>query len=152
MLTVIYGTVYINRYLSCSSFQAPRWRISVRFKRGLSSRHLRAVLADTDTRALLGHRYLDEQRAECALGAGAGRGGDRAGWPRKATASFEVSEMEEVNNNGDPEQREVGADHDHISGITTGSSDPPKRPVRPAPHMWSLPHCTPLLPHCGSVV
>ena len=68
----------------------------VRFKRRLSSRRLRAVLAGTDTRALFGHRYLDEQRAERALGAGAGGGDDRAGWPRRTTSLFEVFEMEMV--------------------------------------------------------
>ena len=87
----------------------------VRFKRRLSSRRLRAVLAGTDTRALFGHRYLDEQRAERALGAGAGGGGDQAGWLRRATSAFEVSEMEKVSNNGDPERREVGAAHQQVS-------------------------------------
>ena len=69
----------------------------------------------TDTRALLGRRHFDEQQVERALGAGAGEGDDRAGWPRRATTAFEVSEMEEVNNNGDAEQREVGADHYQVS-------------------------------------
>ena len=98
-----YGTVKIgiSRTLRRG---AQRWRIFVRFKRRPSSRRLRAVLAGTDTRALLGHRYLDEQRAERALGAGAGGGGDRAGWPRRATSSFEVSEMEMVKQNDLPER------------------------------------------------
>ena len=95
--------------------QAPRVADFVRCLRRPSSRRLRAVLAGTDTRALLGHRCLDEQRAERALGAGAGGGGDRAGWLRRATTSFEVSEMEMVKQNDLPERREVGAANHQVS-------------------------------------
>ena len=73
------------------------------------------MLEGTDTRALLGHRCLDEQRAERALGAGAGGGGDQAGWLRRATSAFEVSEMEMVKQNDLPERREVGAANQQVS-------------------------------------
>ena len=79
----------------------------------------RSVGGHCDTRALLGHRYLDEQRAERALGARAGGGGDRAGWPEEQQRSFEVSEMEMVKQTDLPERREVGAANQQVS------TDPP---------------------------
>ena len=110
----MYGTVKMGIFRA-PAFSPQLWRISDRFKRRLSSRRPRAVLAGTDTRALLGPCYLDEQQAERALGVGAGGGGDRAGWSRRATSPFEVSEMEMVKHNDLPEQREVGAAHQQVS-------------------------------------
>jgi len=105
----------VDRKLFWYAFEAQRWLRQIQSKRRLSSRRLRAVLAGTDTPALLGHRYLDEQRAERALGAGAGGSGDRAGSSRRATSSFAVSEMEMVKQNDLPEQREVGAANHQVS-------------------------------------